>query len=96
MRLFLLTLEVAIKAQTINHVIELQEGCHILDLIISHDTATVGKICHRVTIMYFGEMVKIGMRNYDRPACPRLYQGYHQLFPSPKCLIRKRREERNH
>ncbi|NTG45782.1 ABC transporter ATP-binding protein [Agrobacterium rhizogenes] len=63
-------LDVAIKAQIIDLMMDLQKEFQISYLFISHDMAAVEKICHRVAVMYFGEIVEIGARDdvIGRPA----------------------------
>lgn len=53
-------LDVAIKGQIIDLMIDLQEEFGVSYLFISHDMAAVERICDRVAVMYFGEIVEIG------------------------------------
>jgi peptide/nickel transport system ATP-binding protein len=55
-------LDVAIKGQIIDLMIDLQEEFGVSYLFISHDMAAVEKICDRVAVMYFGEIVEIGSK----------------------------------
>lgn len=55
-------LDVSIKAQVINLMLELQESLKIAYLFISHDMAVVERVSHRVAVMYLGEIVEIGSR----------------------------------
>ncbi|TQI75686.1 peptide/nickel transport system ATP-binding protein [Bosea sp. AK1] len=56
-------LDVAIKAQIIDLMIDLQKEFGVSYLFISHDMAAVERICDRVAVMYFGEIVEIGARD---------------------------------
>jgi peptide/nickel transport system ATP-binding protein len=69
-------LDVSIKAQVANLMMELQESLKIGFLFISHDMAVVERISHRVAVMYLGEIVEIGTRA--------------QIFESPQHAYTKR------
>ncbi|WP_445503045.1 ABC transporter ATP-binding protein [Microvirga sp. G4-2] len=56
-------LDVAIKGQIIDLMIDLQKEFGVSYLFISHDMAAVERICDRVAVMYFGEIVEIGPRD---------------------------------
>jgi peptide/nickel transport system ATP-binding protein len=56
-------LDVAIKAQIIDLMIDLQKAFEVSYLFISHDMAAIERICDRVAVMYFGEIVEIGARD---------------------------------
>jgi peptide/nickel transport system ATP-binding protein len=55
-------LDVSVKAQVINLMLELQAGLRLAFLFISHDMAVVERVSHRVAVMYLGEVVEIGPR----------------------------------
>jgi ABC-type oligopeptide transport system ATPase subunit len=65
-------LDVTIKAQVINLMMELQDEFDIAFLFISHDMAVVERISHRVAVMYLGQIVELGTRQavFENPTHP--------------------------
>ncbi len=65
-------LDVSIKAQVVNLMMELQAEMGLAYLFISHDMAVVERVSHRVAVMYLGEIVEIGPRQsvINTPAHP--------------------------
>jgi glutathione transport system ATP-binding protein len=55
-------LDVSIRAQVINLMMDLQEELGLSYLFISHDIAVVERISHRIAVMYLGEIVEMGTR----------------------------------
>lgn len=55
-------LDVSVKAQVVNLMMDLQAQKNLAFLFISHDMAVVERVAHRVAVMYLGEIVEIGDR----------------------------------
>jgi len=85
-------LDVSIKAQVINLMMDLQAEMGLAYLFISHDIAVVERVSHRVAVMYLGEIVEIGPRaavidNPQHPYTKRLMAA----VPVPEAGRRKLR-----
>lgn len=66
------SLDVSIRAQILNLLVDLQKKKHFSYLYISHDLSSVRQISHRVAVMYLGEIVELADANalYDKPLHP--------------------------
>ena len=86
-------LDVSIKAQVVNLMLELQASLGLSFLFISHDMAIVERLSHRVAVMYLGRIVEIGPRAaiFDHPAHPytrRLISAVPATDPTNRHLRR--------
>jgi peptide/nickel transport system ATP-binding protein len=58
----LAALDLTIKAQIIDLLLELQQGQQLSMLVISHDIAAVWRLSHRIAVMYLGQLVEVAPR----------------------------------
>ncbi|WP_406874006.1 ABC transporter ATP-binding protein [Aminobacter sp. P9b] len=65
-------LDVSVKAQVVNLMLDLQARMGLGYLFISHDMGVVERVSHRVAVMYLGEIVEIGSREaiFQNPQHP--------------------------
>lgn len=71
-------LDVSVQAQVLELLEQLREQYNLSYLFISHDMAVIERICHRVAVMYFGQIVEIG---------PREQVLHHPQHPYTKRLL---------
>lgn len=65
-------LDVSIQAQVINLLEDLRDEFNLTYMFISHDLSVVRHICHRVAVMYLGNLVELadGDELFDNPMHP--------------------------
>ncbi|WP_430259244.1 ABC transporter ATP-binding protein [Neorhizobium sp. IRS_2294] len=88
-------LDVSIKAQVTDLMIDLQESLGLSYLFISHDMAVVERISHRVAVMYLGRIVEIGPRasvieNPQHPYTQRLLSAVPVADPSKERRLKRK------
>jgi len=86
-------LDVSIKAQVCNLLLDLQQSLNLAYLFISHDMAVVERVSHRVAVMYLGEIVEIGPRaavfeNPQHPYTKKLMAAVPVPDPSRRSIKR--------
>ncbi|WP_244266911.1 ABC transporter ATP-binding protein [Polycladidibacter stylochi] len=82
-------LDVSVQAQVLNLMMDLQAEKGLSYLFISHDMAVIERVCHRVAVMYLGQLVELGPReqifkNPQHPYTRRLLSAVPELNPSKK------------
>ncbi|ODT66452.1 MAG: glutathione ABC transporter ATP-binding protein GsiA [Pelagibacterium sp. SCN 63-23] len=86
-------LDVSVKAQVVNLLLELQESLRLSYVFISHDMAVVERVSHRVAVMYLGEIVEIGTRadifaNPQHPYTRKLLSAVPVADPAQRHRLR--------
>ncbi|MGO4676630.1 ABC transporter ATP-binding protein [Bosea sp. 2YAB26] len=85
-------LDVSIRAQIINLLVELQAEFKLSYIIISHDLAVVEHLCDRIAVMYLGQIVEIGSYRdiYNNPQHPYT-KALLSAVPSTDPALRRQR-----
>lgn len=66
------SLDLTVRGEIMNLLRRLQQELHISYLFISHDLSTIQHMCHKVSIMYLGQIVESGMVDsvFNTPSHP--------------------------
>ncbi|MBK3746140.1 ABC transporter ATP-binding protein [Paraburkholderia aspalathi] len=82
-------LDVSIRAQIINLLLELKEQLELSYIMISHDLSVVEHMSDRVAVMYFGQIVEEGpwQRIFTNPVHPYTRRLFNAI-PDPFAIIR--------
>ncbi len=82
--------DVSIKAQLLELMLDLKEEFNLTYLFISHDLATARHVCDRIAIMYLGKIIELGDKNqiYEEPLHPYT-EGLISAIPVPDPKVKK-------
>jgi len=92
-------LDVSVRAQILNLLIELRERLHLAYLFISHDLGVIRFVSHRVAVMYLGRLAEVAPTGdlFKRPlhpytqallaAIPTVGDGTASIFDQPARLL---------
>ena len=72
------SLDLTVRGEIMNLLTSLQEQLNISFLFISHDLSTIQHMCHRVSIMYLGQIVETG-------SVERIF--HHRTHPYSEALL---------
>jgi oligopeptide transport system ATP-binding protein len=86
------SLDVSIRAQILNLMMDLQKRKGLSYVYISHDLSSVRQISHRVAVMYLGEIVELGYTDelYEKPLHPYT-QALLSAVPIPDPTTKSKR-----
>ncbi len=77
-------LDVTIQAQILELLADLQQRLDLSVIMITHDLGVIAQLCHRVAVMYAGEIVEVGdaVDVFEQPIHPYT-QGLLRATPRP-------------
>ncbi len=77
-------LDVTIQAQILELLADLQDRLKLSVVMITHDLGVIAQLCHRVAVMYAGEIVEVGGAEeiFEKPIHPYT-QGLLRATPRP-------------
>jgi len=77
-------LDVTIQAQILDLLADLQHRLKLSVVMITHDLGVIAQLCHRVAVMYAGEIVEVGQAEeiFEQPIHPYT-QGLLRATPRP-------------
>jgi oligopeptide/dipeptide ABC transporter ATP-binding protein len=78
-------LDVSVRSQILNLLVDLREKLHFTALFISHDLSVVKYICNRTAVMYLGHIVELAEKTelYEAPLHPYT-QALLEAIPIPE------------
>jgi oligopeptide/dipeptide ABC transporter ATP-binding protein len=92
-------LDVSVRSQILNLLMALRDELQLTYVFISHDLAVVRYLCHRVAVMYLGQLVEVAPAGalFSQPqhpytqallsAIPRIGDGRSSIFANPDLFI---------
>jgi oligopeptide/dipeptide ABC transporter ATP-binding protein len=92
-------LDVSVRAQILNLLVELRERLHLSYLFVSHDLGVVRFLSHRIAVMYLGRLVEVATTAelFKRPlhpytqallgAIPTIGDGTASMFDQPGRIL---------
>lgn len=85
-------LDVSVRSQILNLLIELKQDFGLTMLFISHDLSVVEYICDRIIVMYLGKVMEIAKRDdlYRNPSHPYT-RALLSAIPTPDPTLKKER-----
>ena len=77
-------LDVTIQAQILELLADLQQRLDLSVILITHDLGVIAQLCHRVAVMYAGQIVEVGEAEavFEKPMHPYT-QGLLRATPRP-------------